>query len=145
MLQFMKAMGVDSLVTEYMPKPGSGKGIFSINYVQSISMMLYGGGESIEDVREIRGDKTLREAIGLTQVPSASATGQANGSKRRHNRAGEGQPRGNRKLLKRDKRKGYTLIIEAQPLFSPAKISIKCLKERCSKTNCLFLGLYKVF
>jgi hypothetical protein len=113
--EFMKVMGVDGLVSKHMPKPGSGKGIFSINYVQSISMMLYGGGESIEDVREIREDKALREAIGFGQVPSASATG--DWLKRMGVKGGiVGLEQVNReisrKLLNQDKRKGYTLIID---------------------------------
>jgi len=37
--------------------------------------MLYGGGESIEDVREIRGDAPLRKVSGLTGIPGVSAMG----------------------------------------------------------------------
>jgi hypothetical protein len=37
--------------------------------------MLYGGGETIEDVREIREDATLRKLTGLQKIPSVSALG----------------------------------------------------------------------
>jgi len=40
-----------------------------------ISLMLYGGGETIEDVREIREDAPLRKLTGLQKIPSVSALG----------------------------------------------------------------------
>lgn len=36
---------------------------------------IYGEGESIEDVREIRDDQTLREAVDLKTILSSSAIG----------------------------------------------------------------------
>jgi len=38
-------------------------------------MTLYGGGEAIEDAREIREDDSLREVVGLEEIPSCSAIG----------------------------------------------------------------------
>ena len=57
--EFMKAMRVTELVNQYLPKPGSGNSYKASEYIIPISLMLYGGGEAIEDVREIRGDATL--------------------------------------------------------------------------------------
>jgi hypothetical protein len=113
--EFMKALEVDKLIGNYLPKPGSGAGICALNYIQPISMMLYGGGETIEDVREIREDVSLREAIGLKQVPSASAIG--DWLKRMGVKGGiTGMYKLNREIIRRvlkhDKRKGYTLIID---------------------------------
>jgi hypothetical protein len=78
-------------------------------------MTLYGGGETIEDVREIRNDNTLKEAISLRDIPSSSAIG--DWLKRMGRRGGiEGMERVNdclnTKVLKKDKRKGCTLIID---------------------------------
>lgn len=50
----MKAMGIDELLSKYMPKPGSGNSLEAANYVKPLSMTLYGGWETIEDVREIK-------------------------------------------------------------------------------------------
>lgn len=113
--EFMKAMGVDELVSRYMPKPGSGNGFEAINYVKPLSMTLYGGGETIEDVREIRNDDTLKEVISLKGIPSSSAIG--DWLKRMGRNGGiEGMEEVNdcvnARILKRDKRKGYTLIID---------------------------------
>ena len=58
--EFMEAMGVDCLIERHMPKPGSGRGFEPIRYIKPLSMTLYGGGEAIEDVREIREDDFLK-------------------------------------------------------------------------------------
>lgn len=113
--EFMEALGVKSLISKHMPSPRSGRGFCAINYIKPLSMMLYGGGENIEDVREIREDKTLREAIGHKQVPSASAIG--DWLKRMGVAGGiAGLEKVNweiaRRVLKQDKRRGYTLIID---------------------------------
>lgn len=73
--EFMRAMGVESLVDRYMPRPGSGRGFGAIRYIEPLSMSLYGGGETIDDVREIRQDDSLREVLGLDEIPSSSAIG----------------------------------------------------------------------
>jgi len=38
--------------------------------------MLYGGGEAIGDIREIREDVPLRKLAGLQKIPSVSAIGE---------------------------------------------------------------------
>ena len=113
--EFMRAFRVDRLVAKHLPTPGSGRGFAAIDYIQPLSMMLYGGGESIEDVREIREDESLREAIGQKRVPSASAIG--DWLRRMGGSGGIGAlERVNleisQQVLKQDKRKGYTLIID---------------------------------
>ena len=72
--EFFTAMGVEALIDRHMPKPGSGRGFKATSYIKPLSMMLYRGGESIEDVREIREDP-LRDVIGVGEVPSPSAIG----------------------------------------------------------------------
>ena len=113
--EFMKVMGVDELVSKHMPRPGSGNGLEAASYVKPLSMTLYGGGETIEDVREIRDDNTLKGVISLKKVPSSSAIG--DWLKRMGSRGGiEAMEKVNddinKKLLSRDKREGYTLIID---------------------------------
>jgi hypothetical protein len=71
----MEAMGVEGLVDQHMPKPGSGRGFRAISYIKPLSMALYGGGETIEDVREIREDDSLRAVLEFDEIPSSSAIG----------------------------------------------------------------------
>jgi hypothetical protein len=113
--EFMRAMGVEALIDRHMPRPGSGRGLRATSYINSLSMALYGGGETIEDVREIREDDCLREVVGLDEIPSSSAIG--DWLKRMGERGGiEAMERVNdeitKKVLKKDERKGYTLIID---------------------------------
>lgn len=113
--EFMEAMGVEGLVDRHMPKPGSGRGFGATSYIKSLSMALYGGGEAIEDVREIRQDDSLRVVLGFDEIPSSSAIG--DWLKRMGQRGGiEGMQRVNdeitAKVLDRDDREGYTLIVD---------------------------------
>ena len=66
--EFMRAMGVESLIDRRMPGPGSGRGFRATDYIKPLSMTLYGGGEAIEDVRELRGDQVLREVCGVKRI-----------------------------------------------------------------------------
>jgi len=58
-----------------MPKPGSGRVFKAIRHIKFLCLSLYGFGESIEDVREIKEDGPLREALRLIRTPSFSAIG----------------------------------------------------------------------
>jgi hypothetical protein len=111
----MKAMRVTELVNEYFPKVGSGNSYKASEYITPISLMLYGGGESIEDVREIRDDATLRKLTGLQKIPSVSAIG--DWLRRMGERSGVvATERVNasicQNILQRDKRNNYTLIVD---------------------------------
>jgi len=113
--EFMKGMKVEELVDRHMPRPGSGRGFEAISYIEPLSMMLYGGGEAIEEVREIREDHPLREAIQMERIPSCSAIG--DWLKRMGERGGiKGMERINdgvvKKVLRREERKGYTLMAD---------------------------------
>jgi len=113
--EFMKAMGVDEMLSTHFPRPGSGRGYVASDYVKPLSLVLYGGGETIEDMREIREDGSLRQAIGSGNIPSSSATG--DWLRRMGQRGGIcGMEKVNdsivRKVLKKDEGEGYTLIVD---------------------------------
>ena len=72
---FMKALKVDKMMEKHMPVPGSNRGHKAWEYIRPISLMQYGGGLHIADLREIREDKVLREATGMGVVPSESGMG----------------------------------------------------------------------
>ena len=113
--EFMKAMKVTDLVNKYFPQAGSGNSYRASEYIIPISLMLYGGGESIEDVREIRSDATLRKLTGLQKIPSVSAIG--DWLRRMGERSGVvATERVNasicQNILRRDKGNNYTLIVD---------------------------------
>lgn len=113
--EFMKAIGVEEAVNRHMPKPGSGNGYPAIEYIKPISLMQYGGGQVIEDIREIRNDSALRKVMNMEEIPSTSAIGDW---LRRMGESGgiEGIEKvideTNKRRFKKDSRKKYTLIID---------------------------------
>lgn len=113
--EFMKVFGVEDAVARHMPRPGSGNGYEAMEYVRPLSFLQYGGGQTIEETREIRNDLGLRESVGLEAIPSVSAMGDW---LRRMGETGgiEGMEKvvdeANRKRFGKDSRTSYTLIID---------------------------------
>jgi len=113
--EFIKALGVEHALDAHMPAPRSGRGFQANVYATSILMTLYGGGEKIEDTREIRQDKALIKTNAVKCVPSSSAIG--DWLKKMGDRGGiEGLERVNdkivKKVLKLDNGNDYTLIVD---------------------------------
>jgi len=109
--EFMRGMKLEEIVNRCMPRPGSGRGFEAIWYIGPLSMMLYGGGGAIEEIREIREDHPLREAIQMERIPSCSAIG--DWLKRMGERGGiEGMEGVNDGVVRREDRKGYTLMAD---------------------------------
>ena len=111
-------VGLDFLrvIDRYLPEPGSGAGYRAREYVFPLVLMLNGGGRSLEDIREIRGDEGLRELLPLKRVPSSDASG--DWLRRMGDGQGlEGLAAAGRRFLKRglkyDGIKDYTLDIDA--------------------------------
>jgi hypothetical protein len=114
--EFAVGLGIMEMVNRYLPGPGSGAGYQDSEYVLPLTMMINGGGRSLEDLREIRNDEGLREILPLQRIPSSDAMGdwlRRTGS----NDGLEGLEKVNHRFLKRglkrDGIKGYTLDIDA--------------------------------
>jgi len=73
--EVVRTLKVDQKVSEAFPRPGSNRGYEAWSYIESMLLMLEGGGRHIEDLREIRDDETLRRLVGLSLVPSLSTFG----------------------------------------------------------------------
>ncbi len=119
--EFCVGLDFSSAIDRCMPKPGSGAGYKASEYVFPLVLMLNGGGRSLEDIREIRGDEGLREILPLKRVPSSDAAGDW------LRRMGEGQgleglAAAQRRFLKRglkyDGINDYTLDIDATGIES---------------------------
>jgi hypothetical protein len=114
--EFAVGVGLDKALDRYLPAPGSGAGYLASEHVFPLVLMLNGGGGKLEDSREIREDVGLREILHLERMPSSDATG--DWLRRTGSNGGlEGLEKVNRKMLKRvlkrEKHKGYTLDIDA--------------------------------
>jgi hypothetical protein len=109
------------LVNNRMPEPGNKKGFKPSVYVYPLLMMLHGGGQSLEDTREIKSDEGLRKLLPLKLVPSPDAVG--DWLRKMGDKGGlEGLLEVNRELLdwgmRKDKPGGYTLDIDATEIIS---------------------------
>jgi len=112
--ELFSAMGVERLIDRYLPRPRSGRGFGAVRYIKALSLMLYGGGETIDDVREVRED-SLKDTIKLGTVPCSSAIG--DWLRRMGQRGGiAGMQRVNavisKRVLRNDTHTGYTLIVD---------------------------------
>jgi hypothetical protein len=72
---FAVGLGLLKSVDKYLPKPGSGAGYSSSEYIFPLLLMLNGGGRSVEDLRQIRKYTGLREILPLERIPSLDAVG----------------------------------------------------------------------
>ncbi|MBF0281043.1 MAG: IS1380 family transposase [Zetaproteobacteria bacterium] len=72
--EFMAAMKVPAMIDHHLPLPRSGRGFMPSVYIQSLILMLHGGGRSLEDLRMLSNDDALKTALGIT-VPSSDAVG----------------------------------------------------------------------
>ena len=69
------ALGVVADLKSLLPLPGSNRGFKPDEFVMPLTLMLCGGGRSLEDLREIRQDEGLRKLCGFKRVPSSDAAG----------------------------------------------------------------------
>ena len=62
-------------VDRELPSPGSGAGYRASEHVFPLILMLNGGGRSLEDLRQLRDDRGLREVLAIRRIPSSDAIG----------------------------------------------------------------------
>jgi len=105
------------VIDRELPPPGSGRGYKPSQIVMSLVLMLHGGGRKLGELREIKGEVSLRELLQMEGLPASCTVGDW---LRRMGRDGKGLS-GLAKVerhqivavLKRDKRKEYTLDSDA--------------------------------
>ncbi|MCG7852164.1 MAG: IS1380 family transposase, partial [Methanosarcinaceae archaeon] len=73
--EFAVSLGLPRMLDEQLPRPGSGSGYCVSEHVMPLVLMLNGGGRSLEDIRQIRSDRGLRELLVMDRIPSSDATG----------------------------------------------------------------------
>jgi hypothetical protein len=126
--EYLRAMGVGSLLDHELPGPGSAAGYDPSAHALPLVLMLSGGGRTLEDLRVLRNDKGLRALLQLEEMPSSDAT---SGWLRRMGRAKPdskesdglaGLQRVNRsvfrRLLRQDDRASYTLDVDATQIVA---------------------------
>jgi hypothetical protein len=120
MAEFNHGLGLRTLTDQFLPPPGSNRGYDPSVMVDSLVLMLQGGGRSLEDLRELKLEEGLMKLIGLDEIPEPDTAGdwlRRMGDPKSDQRGltGLDQVRGkiNERVLKRDGITEYTLDADA--------------------------------
>ena len=124
MAEFNHGIGLRELVDRYLPVPGSNRGLNPSVIVDSVVLMLQGGGRSLEALRELKNEKGLMKLIGGDEIPEPDTVGdwlRRMGDPKAGQLGLEGLDRVrdkiNERILKRDGIKEYTLDADATEII----------------------------
>lgn len=120
MAEYNHGLGLRVLVDRYLPGAGSNRGYAPSVFVDSLVLMLQGGGRCLEDLRELEREEALMKLIGREQIPDPDSTGDwlrrmADPEKGQAGLIGLGQVRDvlNQRILRHDGIVAYTLDADA--------------------------------
>ena len=115
--EMIQSLKLDQVIDRELPGPGSGRGYKPSKFVIPMLLMFHGGGQKLDDLREIAGEANLMKLLGVKDLPASCTIGDW---LRRMGQDGEGLAglgQVNHYMvtegLKRDQRKEYTLDIDA--------------------------------
>lgn len=115
--EMAQALGISQGVDKELPPPGSGRGYKPSQFVMPMLLMFHGGGRKLEDLREMEGEASLRELLGMKALPASCTVGdwlRRMGQDRRGlcglSRVNDGVVK---RVLERDSRQDYTLDPDA--------------------------------
>jgi hypothetical protein len=75
MAEFNHGIGLRELTDEHLPAPGSNRGFDPSVIVDTLVLMLQGGGKSLEDLRELSNEQALMKLVGHDQIPEPDTVG----------------------------------------------------------------------
>ena len=73
--EFAQGIGLGRELDRRLPAPGSAAGYRPSQFVLPLVLMLNGGGQSLEDLRELREDEGLRRLLEWEEIPASDTTG----------------------------------------------------------------------
>ena len=125
MAEFNHEIGLRGLADKYLPISESNRGFNPSLYIDSLILMLQGGGRSLKDIRELEYEEDLMKIVGRNNIPSPDAVGdwlRRMGSKEsgRSGLAGLDKVREaiNNRIMRRDGIKEYTLDADATEIIA---------------------------
>ncbi len=124
MAEFNHGIGLRELTDQYLPGPGSNRGFDPSEIVDTLVLMLQGGGRSLEDLRELKNEEGLMKLIGRDEIPEPDTVGdwlRRMGDPKTGQLGLEGLDRVrdkiNERVLRKDGIKEYTLDADATEIM----------------------------
>lgn len=71
--EYLKGLGLEKLCNLNLPLPLNHKGYNPFEFIYPLILMLHSGGRVIDDIREIKLDKALKQSLNIKNIPTASA------------------------------------------------------------------------
>jgi len=120
--EMARSLSLPQLIDENLPPAGSGRGYKPSKFVIPLILMFHGGGQALEDLREIKGEITLCKLMDIEEMPASCTVGdwlRRTGNDRR-GLSGLDKVNGHlvKKVLKQDPRSEYTLDHDATIILS---------------------------
>jgi hypothetical protein len=123
--EYNHGIGLRNLVERYLPGPGSNRGFKPSVYIDTLVLMLQGGGRSLEDIRELKYETGLMKLIDIDKIPDPDSTGdwfRRMGNLKTGQKGlkglGEVRDKLNHRMMKRDKTEVYTLEADATGIIA---------------------------
>jgi hypothetical protein len=115
--EMAKALKLPQVIDHEMPAAGSGHSYRPSEFVIPLIMMFHGGGKTLEDLRELKGEVSLRKLMDIDKMPAACTVGDwlRRTGNERGGLVGLGRVNDHivKQILKRDSRTEYTLDQDA--------------------------------
>jgi len=115
--EMAKALRLPQIIDQELPSAGSGHSYAPSQFVMPLILMLHGGGKTLEDLREIKGEISLRKLMDMEELPASCTVGDWLRRMGSDSRGILGLGKVNdhlvKKILKRDSRTEYTLDHDA--------------------------------
>jgi len=73
--EMAKALKLPQIINRELPSGGSGHSYMPSQFVMPLILMFHGGGKAIEDLREIKGEISLRKLIDMEKMPASCTVG----------------------------------------------------------------------
>jgi hypothetical protein len=135
--EMAKAFRLPGVIDEELPGPGSGRGYKPSQFVLSLILMFHGGGKKLEDLRELKGEMSLRELLEMESLPASCTIGDWLRRMGEDTKGLSGLRKVNRHLVKqvilKDHRNGYTLDVDASIIQSEKEQAKVTYKEAVRK------------
>ena len=70
-----RSLKLMKVIDKELPQPGSGRGYKPSEFVMPLILMFHGGGKKLEDLREVKAEKSLRQVFEMEALPASCTVG----------------------------------------------------------------------